>query len=164
MNNMNNSKSTRLSKVYFTWVIRDFGSAEWFHSLLQAIEEQDTHNQIEINIYLTAKIKEDDVNNIIVRFYRWDSHPDVSLYPFIFQSFQVQDVGAEKDAVTSLRAPTHFGRPNWDKVFSSLTDKHPETDVGVVRMRTLPQHVTLTPCVLVLLWTSRVVQAASPNV
>ncbi|PFH48925.1 hypothetical protein AMATHDRAFT_148777 [Amanita thiersii Skay4041] len=108
MNYFNNSKPTRLSKVYFTWVIRDFGSAEWFHSLLHAIEEQDTQNRIEINIYLTAKIKEDDMNNIIV-----------------------QDVGAEKDAITSLRAPTHFGRPNWDRVFASIADKHPETDVGV---------------------------------
>ncbi|ETW77417.1 putative NADPH oxidase [Heterobasidion irregulare TC 32-1] len=108
MNNLNDSKPTRLSKVYFTWVIRDFGTAEWFHSLLHAIEEQDTRNRIEINIYLTAKIKEDDMNNIIV-----------------------QDVGAEKDAITSLRAPTHFGRPNWDRVFSSIAEKHPETDVGV---------------------------------
>ena len=110
MNNFNCSKPTRLSTVYFTWVIRDFGSAEWFHSLLQAIEEQDTQNRIEINIYLTAKIKEDDMNNIIV-----------------------QDVGAEKDAITSLRAPTHFGRPNWDKVFSSIAEKHADSDVGVVR-------------------------------
>jgi hypothetical protein len=67
MNNFNNSKPTRLSKVYFTWVIRDFGVAEWFHSLLHAIEEQDSQNRIEINIYLTAKIKEDDMNNIFVR-------------------------------------------------------------------------------------------------
>ena len=66
MNNMNDSKPTRLSKVYFTWVIRDFGSAEWFHSLLHAIEEQDTQNRIEINIYLTAQLKEDEMNNIIV--------------------------------------------------------------------------------------------------
>lgn len=108
MNNFNNSKPTRLSKVYFTWVIRDFGSAEWFHSLLHAIEEQDVENRIEINIFLTAKIKEDDMTNIIV-----------------------QDVGAEKDAITSLRAPTHFGRPNWDRVFPSIAEKHPETDVGV---------------------------------
>jgi NADPH oxidase len=108
MNNFNQSKPTRLSKVYFTWVIRDFGTAEWFHSLLHAIEEQDTQNRIEINIYLTAKIKEDDMTNIIV-----------------------SDVGAEKDAITNLRAPTHFGRPNWDRVFSSITDKHPDTDVGV---------------------------------
>ncbi|EKM56649.1 uncharacterized protein PHACADRAFT_253883 [Phanerochaete carnosa HHB-10118-sp] len=108
LNNFNSSKPTRLSKVYFTWVIRDFGSAEWFHSLLHAIEEQDTQNRIEINIYLTAKIKDDDMTNIIV-----------------------QDVGAEKDAITSLRAPTHFGRPNWDRVFGSIAEKHPETDVGV---------------------------------
>ncbi|KAI6112354.1 NADPH oxidase B [Pisolithus croceorrhizus] len=108
MNNMNNSKPTRLSKVYFTWVIRDFGSAEWFHSLLKAIEEQDIHNKIEINIYLTARVKEDDMTNIIV-----------------------QDVGADRDAITALKSPTHYGRPNWDKVFSSLMDKHPETDVGV---------------------------------
>jgi len=108
MNNMNNSKATRLSKVYFTWVIRDYGTAEWFHSLLAAIEEQDTQGRIEINIYLTAKIKEDEMNNIIV-----------------------QDVGAEKDAITALRAPTHYGRPNWDRIFPSIAEKHPETDVGV---------------------------------
>jgi NADPH oxidase len=108
MNNFNNSKPTRLSKVYFIWVIRDFGSAEWFHSLLHAIEEQDTQGRIEISIYLTAKIKEDDMHNILV-----------------------QDVGAEKDAITSLRAPTHFGRPNWDRVFPSIAERHPDTDVGV---------------------------------
>ncbi|ESK86098.1 nadph oxidase b [Moniliophthora roreri MCA 2997] len=109
MNNFNHSgKPTRLSKVYFTWVIRDFGAAEWFHSLLHAIEEQDTQNRIEINIYLTAKIKDDDMNNIIV-----------------------QEVGAEKDAITSLRAPTHYGRPNWDRVFQSIGEKHSDTDCGV---------------------------------
>ncbi|KIK61511.1 hypothetical protein GYMLUDRAFT_243674 [Collybiopsis luxurians FD-317 M1] len=108
MNNFNRDKPTRLSKVYFTWVIRDFGSAEWFHSLLHAIEEQDTMNKIEINIYLTAKIKDDDINNIVVH-----------------------DVGAEQDTITSLRAPTHFGRPNWDRVFSNIADMHQRTDVGV---------------------------------
>jgi len=108
MNNFNSSKPTRLSKVYFTWVIRDFGQAEWFHSLLHAIEEQDTQNRIEISIYLTAKMNFDEVTNIVV-----------------------QDVGADRDAITSLRAPTHFGRPNWDRVFTSIVDKHPETDVGV---------------------------------
>jgi NADPH oxidase len=108
MNNFNQSKPTRLSKVYFVWVIRDLGMAEWFHSLLHAIEEQDTQNRIEISIYLTAKLKEDEMNNIYV-----------------------QDVGAERDAITSLRAPTHFGRPNWDRIFPTIADKHPDTDVGV---------------------------------
>ncbi|KAF7356062.1 FAD-binding FR-type domain-containing protein [Mycena venus] len=108
MNNFSHGNRTRLSKVYFTWVIRDFSAAEWFHSLLHALEEQDTQNKIEINIYLTGGVKEDDINNIIV-----------------------QDVGAEKDAITTLRAPTHYGRPNWDKIYTSLGQQHPESDVGV---------------------------------
>lgn len=67
MNHLNKSEPTRLSKVYFVWVIRDFGSAEWFHSLLHAIEEQDLEGRIEISIHLTAKLKDDDMNNILVR-------------------------------------------------------------------------------------------------
>ncbi|KAJ6461087.1 NADPH oxidase [Mycena sanguinolenta] len=108
MNNFNHGSRTRLSKVYFTWVIRDFGTAEWFHSLLHSLEEQDTQNRIEINIYLTGGVKEDDINNIVV-----------------------QDIGAEKDAITSLRAPTHYGRPNWDRIYTALGQKHPDSDVGV---------------------------------
>ncbi|KAI3613221.1 nadph oxidase isoform 2 [Moniliophthora roreri] len=108
MNGFNYSGPTRLSKVYFMWVIRDYDMAEWFHSLLAAIEEQDTQNKIEINIYLTAKVEEDDINNIMVH-----------------------DVGAEKDTITALKAPTHFGRPSWDKVFGSIVEKHPSTEVGV---------------------------------
>ena len=40
---------TRLRKVYFFWVCRDFGSFEWFRSLLMAIETQDMDNHIEIH-------------------------------------------------------------------------------------------------------------------
>ena len=47
------------------------------------------------------------------------------------QNIYVSEVGAERDAITSLRAPTHFGRPNWDRVFSGLVDRHSETDIGV---------------------------------
>ncbi|KAJ7918000.1 NADPH oxidase [Mycena leptocephala] len=108
MNNFSQSRRTRVSKVYFTWVIRDFDTAEWFQSLLGALEEQDSQNRIEINIYLTGGVKEDDINNIVV-----------------------QDVGADKDAITLLRAPTHYGRPNWDQMFTSLGQRHPESDVGV---------------------------------
>ncbi|OCF37561.1 hypothetical protein I316_00687 [Kwoniella heveanensis BCC8398] len=108
MNNFGNDKKTRLSKVYFVWVIRDFGSAEWFHSLLQAVEAEDLEGRIEIHIYLTAKIDEDKMHNLLI-----------------------QDVGAEKDTITQLRAPTHFGRPNWDRVFESIANKHPDTDCGV---------------------------------
>lgn len=36
-------------KVYFIWICRDFGSYEWFKSLLLAIEMQDLDRSIEIH-------------------------------------------------------------------------------------------------------------------
>jgi NADPH oxidase 2 len=44
---------TRLRKVYFFWICRDFGSLEWFRSLLLAIEAQDFANKIEIHTVST---------------------------------------------------------------------------------------------------------------
>ena len=40
---------TRLRKVYFFWIARDFASLEWFRSLLLAIEAQDMDHAIEIH-------------------------------------------------------------------------------------------------------------------
>ncbi|GAA5961016.1 hypothetical protein JCM21900_002275 [Sporobolomyces salmonicolor] len=99
---------TTLNKVYFFWICRDFASFEWFQSLLLALEAQGLSNYIEIHTYLTARVVEDDMNNIIAN-----------------------EVGADRDAVTSLKAPTHYGRPNWDVLFRSIAAAHASTDVGV---------------------------------
>lgn len=47
-------QKTRLAKVYFFWICRDFGSFEWFRSLLMAIESQDLSNRIEIHTVRAA--------------------------------------------------------------------------------------------------------------
>ncbi|CAK7563580.1 MAG: hypothetical protein SEPTF4163_001449 [Sporothrix epigloea] len=99
---------TRLSKVYFIWICRDFGSFEWFRSLLLAIEAQDVDNRIEIHTYLTAKIKIDDATNIMIN-----------------------DVNADKDTITGLRAATNFGRPNWDMIFRGIRKLHTPAEAGV---------------------------------
>ncbi|KAL9111538.1 MAG: hypothetical protein Q9227_004026 [Pyrenula ochraceoflavens] len=101
-------KKTRLRKVYFFWICRDFGSFEWFRSLLLAIEAQDLQNHIEIHTYLTAKIKPDDATNIMIN-----------------------DANAEQDAITGLRSPTNFGRPNWDMVFRGIRKIHSPAEAGV---------------------------------
>ncbi|KKY27335.1 putative nadph oxidase isoform 2 [Phaeomoniella chlamydospora] len=102
-------QKTRLRKVYFFWICRDFGSFEWFRSLLSAIESQDLQNSIEIHTYLTAKIRPDDATNIML-----------------------SDAGnAEQDAITGLRSPTNFGRPNWDMVFRSIRKIHTPAEAGV---------------------------------
>ncbi|KAL1615189.1 hypothetical protein SLS56_011905 [Neofusicoccum ribis] len=99
---------TRLRKVYFFWICRDFGSLEWFRSLLMAIEAQDLEDHIEIHTYLTAKVKVDDAANIMIN-----------------------DANAEQDAITGLRAPTNFGRPNWDMIFKSIRKIHSPAEAGV---------------------------------
>ncbi|KAI9745869.1 MAG: hypothetical protein M1818_000550 [Claussenomyces sp. TS43310] len=101
-------KKTRLRKVYFFWICRDFGSFEWFRSLLLAIEAQDMENHIEIHAYLTAKIKPDDATNIMIN-----------------------DANSDLDAITGLRAPTNFGRPNWSAVFQSIRKIHSPGATGV---------------------------------
>ncbi|KAK3689644.1 ferric reductase NAD binding domain-containing protein [Podospora appendiculata] len=101
-------KKTRLSKVYFFWICRDFGSFEWFRSLLLAIEAQDVDNRIEIHTYLTAKIKVDDATNIMIN-----------------------DANADKDTITGLRSPTNFGRPNWDMIFRGIRKLHSPSEAGV---------------------------------
>ncbi|GAA5841571.1 hypothetical protein JCM9279_000692 [Rhodotorula babjevae] len=102
-----NGEPMRLSKVYFFWICRDYSSFEWFQSLLAAIEEQDLGQCIEIHTYLTGRVHANDVINIFAN-----------------------DVGNELDAVTQLRSPTHYGRPNWDRIFASLAQQHPATDIG----------------------------------
>ncbi len=57
---------------------------------------------------MTGKLKENEVKNIYIN-----------------------DGDGGKDAITGLRAGTHFGRPNWDKIFSTIKDKHPGIDIGV---------------------------------
>ncbi|CCF39889.1 NADPH oxidase [Colletotrichum higginsianum] len=101
-------QKTRLSKVYFFWICRDFGSFEWFRSLLLAIEAQDVDNRIEIHTYLTAKIKADDATNIMIN-----------------------DANADKDTITGLRSPTNFGRPNWDMIFRGIRKLHSPAEAGV---------------------------------
>jgi hypothetical protein len=58
--------------------------------------------------------------------YRSASCVRFSTLPFIPHS-----VGSERDAITGLRAPTHYGRPNWDRIFQSVAGKHTNADVGV---------------------------------
>ncbi|KAI0242539.1 hypothetical protein L0F63_001182 [Massospora cicadina] len=102
------SKQTRLCKVYFFWICRDKEAFEWFQSLLSVIEQEDTSHIIEINTYLTGKLKGDEILNLTLNY----------------------EAGKE-DALTGLRSPTQFGRPNFGQIFHTLAQRHRATDVGV---------------------------------
>ena len=58
--------------------------------------------------YLTAKITPDTARNIMLHA-----------------------ADAPVDAISGLRAPTSFGRPNWDAVFRSVRALHAPAEAGV---------------------------------
>ncbi|TPX35813.1 hypothetical protein SeMB42_g07145 [Synchytrium endobioticum] len=102
------SAHVRLRKVYFIWTCRDKEAFEWFQDVLASLEEEGLDGFLEIHSYLTGGLKDNEAMNIIIN-----------------------DVVGKEDALTHLRAPTHYGRPNFDKIFQGLRVQHPGTDIGV---------------------------------
>ncbi|KAI8852816.1 ferric reductase NAD binding domain-containing protein [Chytridium lagenaria] len=104
----NPSGLIKLRKVYFIWVCRDKDAFEWFQDLLATLEEENIDGFIEIHTYLTQGVKIDELRNIILN-----------------------DEEGTRDAITGLRSPTYFGRPNFDQIFKGMRQTHPGTDIGV---------------------------------
>lgn len=87
-----------LRRVEFFWICRDVPSFGWFQSLLQEVEAaQMDPNFLRINIYLTQKLDQDSMWNIVVN-----------------------DAGAEYDPLTLLRTRTMYGRPDWKSIYSNI--------------------------------------------
>jgi len=115
-----NSRPSKLRRVEFYWICRDTEAFEWFQSLLKALEaSQMEPGFLTFNIYLTQKLRQSTIQNIIIN-----------------------DVSGAYDPLTDLTSRTHYGRPNFGQVFDDLTksiqsgkylpkkDKGP-TNVGV---------------------------------
>ncbi|KAI9332204.1 ferric reductase NAD binding domain-containing protein [Obelidium mucronatum] len=98
----------KLRKTYFVWVCRDKDAFEWFQDLLLTIEEENLDGFLEIMTYLTASLKPNEINNVLLN----------------------NEEGGS-DAITGLRSRTIFGRPNWDAVFKDFSIAHRGTDIGV---------------------------------
>lgn len=81
-----------------TTVNRDTGAFEWFAALLKELEQNIfTGDLLRINTYITSKMEEDQMYNIALN-----------------------DVGAAYDPLTNLKSRTHFGRPDFPSIFSSI--------------------------------------------
>ncbi|KAL1920181.1 uncharacterized protein VTP21DRAFT_1327 [Calcarisporiella thermophila] len=104
------TKSTRLRKVYFIWICREYGAFEWFKSLLETLEKEDLKQFISIRTYLTGKLRQSYVRNIML-------NSDATM--------------AEPDPLTGLQSPTYYGRPNFQQIFEETAFAHPDTDIGV---------------------------------
>lgn len=108
---MDPTNEMKLRHVYFYWVCPDTNSFEWMQELLQDFDtqmaEQGNTNFLTYNIYLTRGWDKDQAQNIILH------------------------EGDEADPVTGLQQKTHYGRPNWDKIFETLSKNHAGISVGV---------------------------------
>ncbi|CAP59917.1 uncharacterized protein PODANS_1_2410 [Podospora anserina S mat+] len=100
---------TRLRRVEFIWVCKDTSSFEWFQTLLLSLEEQSAEAArvpgssgvefLKIHTYLTQKLDMDTTQNIVLN-----------------------SVGSSVDPLTELKARTNFGRPNFGRIFQSMSE------------------------------------------
>ncbi|KAF9418770.1 hypothetical protein BGZ94_009607 [Podila epigama] len=160
---MQPTKIITLRKVYFFWAF------EWFQDLLIALEDQNLSDFLEIRSYLTGELGAEELNTILMearasaaaaaarhlqhsrqtgecgdmedrgntRFHQTDVHDALS-----------DAQGLDRDAITGLRSPTYYGRPNFDKIFGELAQAHPpeQGQVGVFFCGPKPLGKTLHRC------------------
>ncbi|KAK7500036.1 hypothetical protein BaRGS_00008583 [Batillaria attramentaria] len=101
-----------LQRVYLYWVCPDMAAFEWFQQLLQSLETQMAERGdpefLQHNIYLTRG---------------WDSGQA--------KNIMLHDRRSAADPVTGLQQKTHYGRPQWERIFTDLAHAHQGSKVGV---------------------------------
>ncbi|KAF4354595.1 hypothetical protein F8388_009586 [Cannabis sativa] len=103
-----------LRRAYFYWATGEQGSFEWFKGVMDDIAEHDKHHIIEMHNHLTSVHGEGDARSALIS---------------IIQQLQLAKNGV--DVLSECRIKTHFGRPNWKKVFSDLASRHQSSRIGV---------------------------------
>jgi len=103
---MEKSNQSSIQKVYFYWISRDKNAFEWFNDILIVLENENLNNFLDINIYLTGALSPEEIQNVM--------YSDASSY-----------------AITGLRSPTFFGRPDWKTIFGAMAKRHVGQEVGV---------------------------------
>ncbi|OWZ24706.1 Ferric reductase/NADPH oxidase [Phytophthora megakarya] len=113
-NHVRHPGSFKIQKLYFHWVTRGQESLSWFEETMNQIAEMDRDNVIETHQYLSTLKGSENTSQLKM-----------------FQEFVHEQTG--KDFVSGLNTKqlTHFGRPDWDKVFSEAKANHPGEEVGV---------------------------------
>uniref|UniRef100_A0A1J3IPJ5 Respiratory burst oxidase-like protein E n=1 Tax=Noccaea caerulescens TaxID=107243 RepID=A0A1J3IPJ5_NOCCA len=101
-------------KAHFYWVTREPGSVEWFRGVMEEISDMDCRGQIELHNYLTSVYDEGDARSTLIKMVQALNHAKHGV-----------------DILSGTRVRTHFARPNWKEVFSSVARKHPNSTVGV---------------------------------
>ncbi|PVU89659.1 hypothetical protein BB559_005000 [Furculomyces boomerangus] len=124
----------RLKKVYFIWTQKDASSFEWFQDLLQAIEDEEEYTDLDSSASsFSGEFSNVSFDNVSRRgkFIDMRIHITAKFTSDQIQNLVLNDSEGHKDAITNLRTPTYFGRPNLEKIFKEVATNHPGADVGV---------------------------------
>lgn len=104
-----------LKRAYFYWVTKEQASFDWFKGVMDDVAEYDHDKVIEMHNHLSCVHEEGDARSVLVT---------------MLQQIQ-QSRGEQVDVVSGSRIRTHFGRPNWEKVFAELASRHKGSEIGV---------------------------------
>ncbi|RZC35513.1 dual oxidase 1-like, partial [Asbolus verrucosus] len=109
------ANQTRCKKVYFIWVSRTQKQFEWLVDLIRELEYKDKKNIISCHIFITQFFEKFDLRTIFL--YICERH---------YQRI------SNRSLFTNLKAVTHFGRPNFEKFFATVSSIHENVhSVGV---------------------------------
>nr|GMC75266.1 Respiratory burst oxidase -like protein D [Ipomoea batatas] len=100
-------------RAYFYWATREQGAFEWFKGIMNGVAEMDHKNAIEIHNYCTSISEEGDNRNALIAMLKSLHHAKNGV-----------------DIVSHNAVRTHFGRPNWHKVYKRIASNHNNETVG----------------------------------
>lgn len=106
----------KLKKVNFIWINRDQKSFEWFVGLLNKIEKEqidvafeegkELEKVIDIQLYMTAAKAKTDIRGAGLQM-----------------ALSIIHRRDKKDLITGLSTRTQAGRPNWNEVFTRISEE-----------------------------------------
>ncbi|PVD36104.1 hypothetical protein C0Q70_03077 [Pomacea canaliculata] len=106
----------KCQKLYFIWITGSQRHFEWLLDILREVEEVDQLGMVDIDIFITQFFQNFDLRTALL---------------YIFEE-HFQKMTGGKSVFTGLKATTHFGRPQMNKIMTSVHKAHPQVrKVGV---------------------------------
>ncbi|XP_059487238.1 dual oxidase 2-like [Neocloeon triangulifer] len=105
----------KCKKVYFFWVTKTQKHFEWLVDIIRELESVDSQLVVSVHIFVTQFFEKFDMRTMLL--YICERH---------FQR------ASGRSLFTGLKARTHFGRPNFKKMFLALSEYHSDVKkIGV---------------------------------
>lgn len=111
---VNYHKENHIKKLYFHWATRDQNAFSWFSHCLNQVTKLDEEGRIEVHTHLTNLNK--DPRAAVLK---------------MMQTFVHNRTGHDVLSGLKTKTRTHFGRADWNGIFKTLVEKHPNETVGV---------------------------------